>query len=179
LEFAGIDATTPDPENGRIDRYPNSDEPSGSVQEVSAIMLVADHEPPLTSDDLINGLKYSRDLFHSYGITGIQDALLKLEPGDGYYGLDAYNQLDARDELNLHVVTALFWENTVPLSQQLPKFLNARKQQPVDGNVKATAIKIWQDGVIETQTAALLEPYSDRSDGLLFSGIKELRQLLR
>ena len=165
LELAGIDATTPDPENGRIDRYPNSDEPSGSVQEDSAIMLVADHEPPLTSDDLINGLKYSRDLFHSYGITGIQDALLKLEPGDGYYGLDAYNQLDARDELNLHVVTALFWENTVPLSQQLPKFLNARKQQPVDGNVKATAVKIWQDGVIEAQTAALLEPYSDRTDG--------------
>ena len=165
LEFAGIDATTPDPENGRIDRYPNSNEPSGSVQEDSAIMLVADHEPPLTSDDLINGLKYSRDLFHSYGITGIQDALLKLEPGDGYYGLDAYNQLDARDELNLHVVAALFWENTVPLTQQLPKFLHARKQQPTDGNVKATAIKIWQDGVIEAQTAALLEPYSDRSDG--------------
>ncbi len=165
LEFAGIDATTPDPENGRIDRYPNSNEPSGSVQEDSAIMLVADHEPPLTSDDLINGLKYSRDLFHSYGITGIQDALLKLEPGDGYYGLDAYNQLDARDELNLHVVAALFWENTVPLTQQLPKFLHARKQQPIDGNVKATAIKIWQDGVIEAQTAALLEPYSDRSDG--------------
>ena len=164
LEFAGIDATTPDPENGRIDRYPNSNEPSGSVQEDSAIMLVADHEPPLTSDDLINGLKYSRDLFHSYGITGIQDALLKLEPGDGYYGLDAYNQLDARDELNLHVVAALFWENTVPLTQQLPKFLHARKQQPTDGNVKATAIKIWQDGVIEAQTAALLEPYSDRSD---------------
>ena len=165
LEFAGIDATTPDPENGRIDRYPNSNEPSGSVQEDSAIMLVADHEPPLTSDDLVNGLKYSRDLFHSYGITGIQDALLKLEPGDGYYGLDAYNQLDARDELNLHVVAALFWENTVPLTQQLPKFLHARKQQPTDGNVKATAIKIWQDGVIEAQTAALLEPYSDRSDG--------------
>lgn len=165
LEFAGIDATTPDPENGRIDRYPNSNEPSGSVQEDSAIMLVADHEPPLTSDDLINGLKYSRDLFHSYGITGIQDALLKLEPGDGYYGLDAYNQLDARDELNLHVVAALFWENTVPLTQQLPKFLHARKQQPIDSNVKATAIKIWQDGVIEAQTAALLEPYSDRSDG--------------
>lgn len=165
LEFAGIDATTPDPENGRIDRYPNSNEPSGSVQEDSAIMLVANHEPPLTSDDLVNGLKYSRDLFHSYGITGIQDALLKLEPGDGYYGLDAYNQLDARDELNLHVVAALFWENTVPLTQQLPKFLHARKQQPIDSNVKATAIKIWQDGVIEAQTAALLEPYSDRSDG--------------
>ena len=166
LELAGINATTPDPENGRIDRYPNSHEPSGSLQEDSAIMLVANHEPQLTSEDLINGLKYSRDLFHSFGITGIQDALLKLEPGDGYYGLDAYNYLDARDELNLHVVTALFWENTGPLDRQLSKFLIAReKQQRVDGNVKATAIKIWQDGVIETQTAALLEPYSDRSDG--------------
>ena len=164
LELASIDATTRDPENGRIDRYPNSNEPSGSLQEDSAIMLVASHEPPLTSDDLVDGLKYSRDLFHSFGITGIQDALLKLDPGDGYYGLDAYNYLDNRNELNLHVVTALFWENAVPLSQQLPRFLNAREQQPDDGHVKATSIKIWQDGVIEAQTAALIEPYSDRND---------------
>ncbi len=165
LEVAGITATTPDPENGRIDRYPNSQEPSGSLQEDSAIMLVMNHEPPLTSEDLINGLIYSRDLFHSLGITGIQDAIVKLEPGDGYFGLQAYNYLDDRDELNLHVVTALFWENETPLDQQLPKFLNAREKQRVDGNVKSTAIKIWQDGVIETHTAALLEPYSDRSDG--------------
>ena len=165
LEVAGITATTPDPENGRIDRYPNSQEPSGSLQEDSAIMLVMNHEPPLTSEDLINGLIYSRDLFHSFGITGIQDAIVKLEPGDGYFGLQAYNYLDDRDELNLHVVTALFWENETPLDQQLPKFLNAREKQRVDGNVKSTAIKIWQDGVIETHTAALLEPYSDRSDG--------------
>ena len=165
LEVAGITATTPDPENGRIDRYPNSQEPSGSLQEDSAIMLVMNHEPPLTSKDLINGLIYSRDLFHSLGITGIQDAIVKLEPGDGYFGLQAYNYLDDRDELNLHVVTALFWKNETPLDQQLPKFLNAREKQRVDGNVKSTAIKIWQDGVIETHTAALLEPYSDRSDG--------------
>ena len=165
LEVAGITATTPDPENGRIDRYPNSQEPSGSLQEDSAIMLVMNHEPPLTSKDLINGLIYSRDLFHSLGITGIQDAIVKLEPGDGYFGLQAYNYLDDRDELNLHVVTALFWENETPLDQQLSKFLNAREKQRVDGNVKSTAIKIWQDGVIETHTAALLEPYSDRSDG--------------
>ena len=85
LELAGITATTPDPENGRIDRYPNSQEPSGSLQEDSAIMLIMDIEPALTSEDLINGLKYSRDLFHSLGITGVQDAILKLEPGDAYY----------------------------------------------------------------------------------------------
>ncbi len=164
LELAGITATTPDPENGRIDRYPNSQEPSGSLQEDSAIMLIMNLEPALTSEDLINGLKYSRNLFHSLGITGIQDAILKLEPGDAYYGLDAYNYLESRHELNLHVVTAMFWENSKPLVQQLSKFLKIREQQ-ANGNVKATSIKIWQDGVIETQTAALLEPYSDRSDG--------------
>jgi hypothetical protein len=31
--------------------------------------------------------------------------------------------------------------------------------------VRATAVKIWEDGVIEPHTAALLEPYSDRPDG--------------
>ena len=164
LEVAGVTAASPDPEAGRIDRYPGSNEPSGSLQEDSAMMLVMDKQPALSRAQLIAGLEYARDLFHSFGITGVQDAILKLDPGDGYYGLDAYNTLEARGELNLHVVNAMFWENKKSLAEQLPRFLAARKDQPA-GNVHNTAIKIWQDGVLETHTAALIEPYSDRDDG--------------
>ena len=168
LEISNINENTIDPKNGAIERYPNSREPSGLLHEDSAMMLVMDNHPELTNKELIDGLKYSRDEFHRLGITGVQDALLKLDPGDPYFGLDAYNYLDDRNELNLHVVTAMFWNNGQPLKPQLERFKRVREKQKNSKNVKATSIKIWQDGVIETYTAAMKEPYSDRAD--LFSG---------
>lgn len=164
LEIAGLNLKTTDPKNGKIERYITSDEPSGLLHEDSAMMLVMKHQPKLTSEDLIDGLRYAQNLFHSYGITGVQDAILKLDPGDPYYGLEAYNFLESRDELNLHVITALFWKNGQALKPQLERFIETRKQQSGSDLIHATSIKIWQDGVIETYTAAMLEAYSDRDD---------------
>ena len=164
-----INSQTPDPIFGHIERKKGSTEPSGLLHEDSAMMLVMSNEPKLTAKDLIRGLEFSRDVFHSFGITGVQDAILKLEPGDAYYGLDAYNYLDQKDELNLHVVTAMLWENGGSLEEQLPQFLRTREQQSKSKNVRSTSIKFWQDGVIETHTAAMLEAYSDRTDG--FRGV--------
>ncbi|MED6333635.1 MAG: amidohydrolase [Pseudomonadota bacterium] len=162
LELAGINADTQDPAGGRIDRYPNSTEPSGSLQETSAMNLVHIVEPELTQEELEAGLAYSRDHLHSLGITAVQDALLKLTPGDAYFGLPAYLALEERGELNLHVINAMYWQNDISLEEQLPAFLKARDESTP--YIHNTAIKIWQDGVIETETAALLEPYLNRGD---------------
>ena len=162
LELAGIHADTQDPAGGRIDRYPNSTEPSGSLQETSAMNLVHIVEPELTQKELEAGLAYSRDHLHSLGITAVQDAMLKLTPGDAYFGLPAYLALEERGELNLHVINAMYWQNDISLEEQLPAFLKARDESTP--YIHNTAIKIWQDGVIETETAALLEPYLNRGD---------------
>jgi predicted amidohydrolase YtcJ len=164
LEMSGINAQSEDPANGKIERYKGTMEPSGLLHEDSAMMLIMQNQPQISNEELIDGLRYSVNLFHSYGITGVQDAILKLEPGDAYYGLNAYNYLESQNELNLHVVTAMFWENGQPLKPQLKKFINAREQQKSSDLIHVTAVKIWQDGVIETYTAAMLEPYSDRVD---------------
>jgi len=162
LELAGINADTQDPAGGRVDRYPNSTEPSGSLQETSAMNLVHIVEPELTQKELEAGLAYSRDHLHSLGITAVQDAILKLTPGDAYFGLPAYLALEQRGELNLHVINAMYWQNEISLEEQLPAFLKARDESTP--YIHNTAIKIWQDGVIETETAALLEPYLNRGD---------------
>ena len=162
LELAGINADTQDPAGGRIDRYPNSTEPSGSLQETSAMNLVHIVEPELTQKELEAGLAYSRDHLHSLGITAVQDAMLKLTPGDAYFVLPANLSLEARGELNLHVINAMYWQNDISLDEQLPAFLKARDESTP--YIHNTAIKIWQDGVIETETAALLEPYLNRGD---------------
>ena len=162
LELAGINADTQDPTGGRIDRYPNSTEPSGSLQETSAMNLVHIVEPELTQKELEAGLAYSRDHLHSLGITAVQDAILKLTPGDAYFGLPAYLALEGRGELNLHVINAMYWQNEISLEEQLPAFIEARDESTP--YIHNTTIKIWQDGVIETETAALLEPYLNRED---------------
>ena len=164
LELAGINADTQDPAGGRVDRYPNSTEHSGSLQDTSAMNLVHIVEPELPQKELEAGLAYSRDHLHSLGITAVQDAILKLTPGDAYFGLPAYLALEQRGELNLHVINAMYWQNEISLEEQLPAFLKARDE--ATPYIHNTAIKIWQDGVIETETAALLEPYLNRGDQL-------------
>ena len=164
LAAAGITADTPDPPGGRIDRYPGSLVPSGSLQEDSAMNLVLEAAPAPSAELLEAGLVYAQDHLLSLGITAVQDALAKLKPGDAYHGLDAYRALDERGELKLRVVASLYWEHQGELPAQLAAFKAAR-QRYTTGNVSATTIKIWQDGVLETHTAALLAPYADRADG--------------
>ena len=166
LEISNISAQTKDPVNGKIERYNQSNEPSGLVHEDSAMMLVMQNQPELSEKELIEGLRFARNLFHSYGITGVQDAILKLEPGDPYYGLNAYKYLESNNELNLHVVTAMFWKNGQPLEPQLRNFIHVKNQHKESELIHISAIKIWQDGVIETYTAAMIEPYSDREDNV-------------
>ncbi len=157
LELAGITAETPDPKGGRIDRYPGAREPSGSLQEDAAMMLVMSKEPPLTTAELEGGLRYALAHLNSLGITAVQDAIVKLEGGDPYRGLGAYHAVDRAGELSLRVVAALFWDNQAPIDEQVERFIAARDEH-TRGHVRATTIKIWQDGVIETRTAACSSP---------------------
>jgi predicted amidohydrolase YtcJ len=96
LEVAGIGADTPDPERGRIDRYPGTTEPSGSLQEDSGMMLVTSHEPKLTDRELADGLRYAVRLLNGFGITAVQDAIVKLESDDAYRGFPAYHASTTR-----------------------------------------------------------------------------------
>ena len=160
LEAAGIGAETSDPAGGRIDRYPGTREPSGSLQE-EAMELVARVQPPVAPSEALAGLRDAVAHLNALGITAVQDALVKVGPDDGTGSLAAYRALDAAGELSLLVVAALFLEPGEPIDAQLAGFVAARARY-TRGNLRAGAVKIMEDGVIEPQTAALLEPYADR-----------------
>lgn len=163
LEAAGIGSSTPDPEGGRIDRYPGTREPSGSLQE-RAMALVERVQPPPAPEELVAGLRDAVAHLNSLGITAIQDALVRTRPGDAYASLPAYRALDAEGALSLRVVAALFLDPEYPIDEQVERLVAVRAEH-TRGNLRATTVKIWEDGVIETGTAALLEPYTDRPDG--------------
>ena len=150
LEIAGITKDTPDPPDGIIDRDPDTGEPVGSLQE-GAMSLIEKHVPPMSVEQRVQGLKYARDMLHGYGITSIQEA-------SAYESdLEAYKELDEAGQLNLRVVVALRWAHD-EIEEQIPRLIDLRERY-TKGNVRATTIKIMQDGVMENYTAVMLEPY--------------------
>jgi predicted amidohydrolase YtcJ len=150
LERAGITNDTPDPIDGIIDRKADTGELIGSLQE-GAMALVEKHIPPPGLARRIEALEFIRDMLHGYGITSVQEA----------YAFDAdletYEALDKQGKLNLRVVTALLWDNK-KTEEQIEVML-AQREKYTKGNIRATSVKVFLDGVMENYTAVMLEPY--------------------
>jgi predicted amidohydrolase YtcJ len=176
LELAGLTAETPDPPDGRIERDA-SGHPAGTLQE-GAMALVADLLPPPTAEDLVAALLRAQALLHSYGITAWQDAIVgesQLLPDAG----PAYATAAKDGLLTARVVAALWWDRSRDAGQ-IPELLDRRERLTAD-RLRATSVKIMQDGVAENHTAAMLAPYltghghaSDNS-GISFVDPEELK----
>lgn len=162
LELAGITAATADPPEGRIERDPLSKEPTGTLRE-RATDLVSKHIPPLTSADYLAGAKRGLAMANRFGITSFQEASATPEI------LAAYDSLDRSGELTARVVAAMYVDPAKDEAQI--EELKQRRSRYRRKNLRAEAVKIFADGVIESRTAAMLAPYLDRPD---YRGIPNL-----
>jgi predicted amidohydrolase YtcJ len=158
LEVAGVTAATLDPTDGRIERRPDG-EPSGALHE-GAADLVGGHAPAATPDEVYAGLLEGQRYLHSLGITGWQDAIVSADPWMRNY--PAYVRAGETGDLTARVVGALWWDRDRG-AEQIDDLL-ALRDGGRSGRFAATSVKIMQDGVCETFTAAVLEPYLD-ADG--------------
>lgn len=163
LELAGIDKDTPDPVNGRIDRDPATGEAIGSLQE-HAMDLADAVIPPPNLETRTAGLKYSIGMLNAYGITSIQAAMVQRPE------LEAYRAVDERDELTLRVVASILWDRE--RDEEQIEDIKKLRDEFTHGRVRATSVKMWQDGVMENFTAALLEPYLQKGGNRGFSMIE-------
>jgi hypothetical protein len=160
LGLAGITAATPDPEDGRIERDA-SGVPTGTLRE-SAADLVSRLAPKTTAAERLAGLRRALAQFNRQGITALQEA----SAGTGAEGsgasdtLDAYLEAERQGWLTARVVAAL---GTDPARgpEQVDELVALRKRYAAR-RLKPVAAKIFADGVIESRTAAMLEPYLDR-----------------
>ena len=154
LEIAGITRNTPDPKEGRIERNPKTGEPSGTLRE-SAMDLVYEHLPELTPEEWQKGLKGALKMANGFGITSIIEA-------NAYKNdiLDTYLELDHKNELTVRVLASIYVDPRKGTEQI--KDIIAKREKYRSHRLKATSAKIFTDGVIESHTAALLEPYLDR-----------------
>ncbi len=156
LQIAGIDHTTPDPDDGRIERDPVSGEPTGTLHEGAAYALADRFVPQPDRLDWEAGILAAQRHLHALGITSWQDAWVTPATQAAYVALAADGRLTAR------VVGALWWERSQGLDQ-IPTLQARREEATASGGdrFRATTVKIMADGVLENRTGALLEPYCD------------------
>ena len=157
LELAGVTADTPAPKNGVIE-HDSDGSPSGTLRE-SAMALVTDRMPPPTPEDNVDALLAGIRHLNSFGITSFIDAAV------GEEDYVAYQSIDQAGELTARVVTSLTWGPAYAKhsGEDFERVLADRHQYESE-RLRNSSIKIFLDGVLEGETAALVEPYLGEGD---------------
>ena len=152
LELVGITADTADPALGVIERDPDGS-PSGTLRE-TAQELVRAAMPPLTLESNVEALEEGIRHLNSLGITSYIDAWVGLEDYQSYQAIDRAGKLTAR------VVTSLTYESGFAkhYGDEFDQVLAGRGQFASE-RLSHESVKLFLDGVLEGETAALLEPY--------------------
>jgi predicted amidohydrolase YtcJ len=157
LELAGLGPESPDPSDGRLERDAEG-RPTGTLHE-GAMDLVVRLAPSNQPEEYYRGFLAGQAHLHSVGVTGWQDAIL----GD-YGGIDdpsaTYLRAAVSGDLTATVVGALWWDRDRG-AEQIPELVRRRATYS-HGRLRATSVKVMQDGVAENYTAALGAPYLDR-----------------
>ena len=151
LELAGISAATPDPVGGVIDRSGDG-APSGTLQE-TAMRLVKRLLPEPSAADWERAIMDAQGTLHALGITACQEASLDETLFAPYRSLAQRGMLTMRTEGNL------LWSEDA--DDDLIDELVERRARGTVGRLRVRGAKMFQDGVVESKTAAMLGAYRD------------------
>lgn len=157
LAAAEVTKATADPAGGAIVRDARG-EPTGVLNE-AAIDLVGSKAPPPSREERYRAVKKGLDLLASYGLTSVHEVGLTEED------LPVFERLLRDGELKVRVACALPLPKS-PLAEILARYDEIRRRF-ASPRFRVRAVKGYVDGVVETRTAAMIEPYSAGGTGLL------------
>lgn len=164
LEIAEIGPETLQPDGGKIQK----DElgvPTGLLEEEAAQHLVVQHIPPYTAAKLKDVLATAITYYHQNGITSTHDSAI------GYFRngpqiLLAYRELETEGKLELRIYMTM-------VEELYREILKSGLGTGFGSNrLKLGAVKFFQDGSIQANTAALTEAYYNKpgfSGDLIFA----------
>ncbi|MET8703865.1 amidohydrolase [Kitasatospora sp. NPDC004723] len=158
LRRAGYTADTPEPAHGEIVRRADGS-PLGTLREFGALNPVLALVPLPDLAEQVDALRGTARMLASAGITWVQDAWVEPAQVDTWIAAVAGRDDEA---LAVRADLALLLEPD-GWRERLPGL--AADRERVDaagrGRLTARAVKFFADGVLESGTAALLEPYTD------------------
>jgi predicted amidohydrolase YtcJ len=155
LALAGIDRRTPDPQNGKIVRDENG-EPTGALLEAAD----APYEkiiPQPTSDETLAALREGLREAARLGVVRVHGL------GGEFEALDLLDRLRREGVLTLRFSVAM-WVGSPGLSADDWKTYEEARAKFNDEWISLGGIKLMLDGVIDSMTGAMLEPYTDQGE---------------
>jgi predicted amidohydrolase YtcJ len=160
LELAGIDDDTPNPVDGVIERDPETGEAVGTLRD-GAMMMIMDILPEMTMKYRMDSVRAAIAEAHRFGITAVIEPGLDADMIEPVVALADVGDLKLRTRVSLSPIAwhpGSFDDGIYDLLAQ-----RASWRRP---NLDVDSIKIYMDGVIESGTGALLEPYHSGDSGL-------------
>ena len=150
LQAAGITRKTPNPPSGIIVRDPLTGEPTGVLKEAAGT-LVAKLIPQPTHEEerylLARAIHYASSL----GLTRLISA------GADAERVELFDEIRQRGDLTVRFSMARFV--SAPVTPDAIQVLEQNRKKYGDEWIDAGQVKFLLDGVIESHTAAMLEPY--------------------
>lgn len=157
LSLAKVTATTPDPEDGRIEHDPDG-APTGLLKEAAA-RLVSELLPPPTAQDTYELLLADSAAAAACGLTSLQEASAG---GLNDNELAAVTRAIAEGRLPVRYRAAVPFDKDVT-PEQLAKYQSLREAGR--GTLLTYGVaKGMLDGTVDAKTAAMLEPYAGSTD---------------
>jgi predicted amidohydrolase YtcJ len=157
LKLAGIDAGTPDPPEGRIERDA-AGEPTGILREL-AINLIRQAVAPPDAGQVTQAFAEATRALHRRGVTGIHDVRLMADK-DGAAAFQTFQALDRDDRLALRT-----WV-TLP-GHHLEEIIGLGLRTGFGNNrLRVGHVKFFSDGGMGARTAWMIDPYLDAQRGM-------------
>lgn len=172
LRLAGIDRTTADPPGGEIVRDARG-EPTGILKE-TANELVWRRVPMEGPQQIEDGIRAAIAAMHRLGITGVHN-FVGTASLEGAPAFGVFQRMNEREALPLRVWT------TIP--EGVLEHAIASGLRTGFGNewLRVGPVKIFADGTLGSQTAAMLEPFEGQpgNTGIAIHTREELLDLVR
>lgn len=160
LQLAGITRQTPNPRGGTIVRDPKTGETTGAIKEDAADDLIERVIPAPSHEEKLRALREGIHEANRVGLVRVHSASNLPNSISDLQNADLYQELREKGELTLRLYLAYYDQPPSLTPEQLTAIEDARRRYH-DEWISAGAVKFFLDGVIESHTAAMLEPYSD------------------
>lgn len=160
LQLAGITRETKDPPNGKFVRDPKTGEPTGAVKEDEADEIMRRAIPQATREEKLAALRRGLREANRVGLVRVHSmGGVNIGTGD-FANIDLYDQLRRADQLTVRFYMA-YRANPPSLTPgDIDQVESARRRYHNDW-LDVGGVKMFLDGVVESHTAAMLQPYSD------------------
>ncbi|MDG9855160.1 amidohydrolase [Pseudomonas nitroreducens] len=152
LELAGIDANTPDPRNGYLERDELTGEPNGLLID-GGYALIHAAMPPTPAKVLRQSYREGVHFQSSRGVT----AAKYLHVCENR--LDALKYLDDAGQLTLRVEAAISWQDDIFPVRRRWELLAGERHYYRSARLSANAVKFHFDGTVEPRSSFLITPW--------------------